>query len=277
MALSPAEFMMYSTTKLTGIKDGVKAGTGTGFYYRVKIGEDGYQFLVTNRHVVEGMTQIGFVAHIANERKEPSGALVGCVVNLHHSEILYHPEADLCAIPIGLHLQSMIDSGRELFCPTLTCKNIPPSEEWDSFDAIESATMVGCPNGLYDKVNALPISRTGNTASHPAKKYAGKDEFLVDLACFPGSSGSPIFLYDRGTRWNKDVGNFMSVGGYRFWLLGILYAGPTITTEGTIKMVKEPTFAVASMMHIGFAIRSTALLTIDQMLIEKMAKLGAAT
>jgi hypothetical protein len=61
---------------------------------------------------------------------------------------------------------------------------------------------------------------------------------MVDLACFPGSSGSPVFLFNIGSFPHR-AGGF--VIGNRIKLLGILYAGPQFTAEGEIKVVNVPT------------------------------------
>lgn len=97
--------------------------------------------------------------------------------------------------------------------------------------------MVGYPNGLWDKTNNLPIFRKGITATHPKYDYNGREEFLIDAACFPGSSGSPVL--------HLDVGNYVRSGilyrGDRVTLLGILYAGPHYTISGEIEIINVPT------------------------------------
>lgn len=59
--------------------------------------------------------------------------------------------------------------------------------------------MIGYPNGLWDSQNNLPIIRRGITATSVKKDYNGKKEFLIDAAVFPGSSGSPVFIFNEGS------------------------------------------------------------------------------
>ena len=92
--------------------------------------------------------------------------------------------------------------------------------------------MVGYPNGLWDAVNNMPIFRKGSTATHPNFDYNGKKEFLIDIAAFPGSSGSPVMIFNQGGYQDKKGNVFM--GKDRVILLGVLYAGLQHTATGEI-------------------------------------------
>ena len=67
----------------------------------------------------------------------------------------------------------------------------------DEIDAIEDIIFIGYPNGIWDSVNNMPILRKGSTATHPCLNYNGKKEFMIDAACFPGSSGSPVLIFNE--------------------------------------------------------------------------------
>ena len=41
----------------------------------------------------------------------------------------------------------------------------------------------------------MPILRRGTTATPIALNFEGRPEFLIDAAVYPGSSGSPVFVY----------------------------------------------------------------------------------
>lgn len=131
--------------------------------------------------------------------------------------------------------------------------------------------MIGCPNGLSDNVNNLPIIRQGVTATNPSFPYNGKQEFMVDMACFPGSSGSPIFLYNNSGFYDGKEKSYI-MGASRIKLLGILYAGPLISNSGEITLNNTLKFDVASMMHLGNAIRSSELKTLESYVSEKINK-----
>lgn len=79
-------------------------------------------------------------------------------------------------------------------------------------------------------------------------------KFLIDAACFPGSSGSPVLIINEGGYVDKH-GN-LNWGNTRVFLLGILHAGPQHTKckFGTIQFANIPTTitsipTVASLLH----------------------------
>jgi hypothetical protein len=83
------------------------------------------------------------------------------------------------------------------------------------------------------------------------------------MACFPGSSGSPVFIYDRNGYLDRRT-NTYKLGQQRIVFVGILYAGPQISNSGQIILGQQPRVMVAAMMHLGNVIRSSALHDIDR-------------
>lgn len=152
-----------------------------------------------------------------------------------------------------------------MFSITLNKALIPSTEDLADLGAIEDVIMVGYPIGLWDSINNQPIIRRGSTATHPAMDYEGRREFLIDAACFPGSSGSPVFLYNMGVYTTRDGG---TVVGSRVKLLGVLYAGPVHTTTGEVVAVNIPTaqqaVAVSRIpINLGFVVRSERLIELE--------------
>jgi hypothetical protein len=131
--------------------------------------------------------------------------------------------------------------------------------------------MVGCPRGIYDAANNFPIVRRGITATSIGRDYSGRPEFMVDMACFPGSSGSPVFINQLGFV-DRNTNAYM-VDGRRFFFVGILYSGPLITNEGTVVFGAQPRIEVAAMMHLGQVIRTSEMLQIDALLKAKIANI----
>lgn len=146
-----------------------------------------------------------------------------------------------------------------MFYKALDDSILPTQEQTAELDAIEDVTMVGYPSGLWDSVHNYPLIRRGITASHPAVDFDGRPNIVVDLACFPGSSGSPVFIYNQSGYADKN-GN-VNIGSSRIMLLGVLFAGPTITSDGSIVIEEAPTgvrgdVRVRSMMNLGYIIKS---------------------
>lgn len=269
-ALSLAERLLYSTVKITALNQGNIIGTGTGFFttFNQTI-ESIVPVLITNKHVITGADQIRITCHIAEEKiYKPSGTFIEVNIFLHDT-LFNHPDPniDLCAISTGSILQQAIDRKIPIFYAPITMDTIPTEAEWQYLDAIEDITMVGCPNGISDTVNNLPIIRQGITATSPSKNYNGKHEFMIDIACFPGSSGSPVFLYNPHGYLDKETNQFM-MGRPRLKLLGILYAGPQVTNSGQIILANPSQFTINSMMHLGYAIKSNQLRILENHVIQ---------
>jgi hypothetical protein len=136
--------------------------------------------------------------------------------------------------------------------------------------SVEEVIMIGYPDGLWDDINNKPIIRRGITATHPFRDYKGLKEFMVDMACFPGSSGSPVFILSEGVFGNKHGAVFE---GFRLKLLGILRAGPTIKLEGSASLdsdfsntsfIRKIPVKVESMMHLGLVIKAERIKELEQ-------------
>lgn len=89
---------------------------------------------------------------------------------------------------------------------------------------------------------------------------------MIDMACFPGSSGSPVFLRKNGLEkeTNEDSSVTLAIKP-QYAFLGILYAGPTITVDGNIVVKDIPTAAVSmaemqTMMNLGYVIKAEKVL-----------------
>ena len=125
--------------------------------------------------------------------------------------------------------------------------------------------MIGYPIGLSDQYNHKPIVRRGITASHPRKNYQGKKETLLDMACFPGSSGSPVFILNQGS-FTTPTG--ISIGN-RIYLLGILYGGPQYDATGVLQFANLPNMPVpvtSIPANLGVMIKSERLLEFENII-----------
>lgn len=106
---------------------------------------------------------------------------------------------------------------------------------------VEDIVMIGYPIGLIDEVNNKPVVRKGITATDIRLDYNGRKEFLIDAACFHGSSGSPVFLRKMGLS-KEDIDNGFNISLHpTYAFLGVLYAGPVEKVDGEIKIKTIPT------------------------------------
>lgn len=241
MSLSLAEQLAHSTVRIEcDLPGGI--GTGTGFFYSFDRKEDQHiPVIVTNKHVVAGAKKGRFLLTLQGPDGLPMvGQCQAYELDTFEQRWLPHPDpsVDLCVMPMAPLLQEAQKTGQQFFFATMDKTLVPSASEIDDMVGLESITMVGYPNGLWDRANNLPIFRRGVLATDYKRDWNGKKEFLIDAACFPGSSGSPVMLFEVGGYHTKK-GTF--IGTSRVKLLGVLYAGPQHTVEGEIRVVVVPT------------------------------------
>lgn len=271
-SLTLSEQIMYSTVRIECfLGDGSKS-TGTGFFYTFLGKEDiDVPAIVTNKHVIRD-SWLGRI-HLTVEDSK------GNPINTEHIPIefgnfqnmwLFHPDpdVDLCMMPMDPIFLQCKELDKNIFYKTLDKSLIPNKSQSERFGAIEEITMVGYPSGLWDEVNNLPIIRRGITATHPNVNYNGREEIMVDIACFPGSSGSPVLILNE-TSYSDRTGVVL---GQRVHLIGILYAGPQFTTTGDIHVVNIPTsqkpISVSQIpMNLGLIVKSHKLLDFERILL----------
>lgn len=262
-----AEQLLYTTIKLIAFKNGNPISTGTGFMFGfAKNGDQMVPCIVTNKHVVNGADMIRARLHFGKDGK-PAGEFVNCDFDISGGVPFWHPnpDIDLCAFVYAEIIRQAETQGKAIFFRHLDMNIVPENDDWEYFDALEEVMMIGCPNGLSDEVNNLPISRRGITATSLTKDYNGKPEFMVDMACFPGSSGSPIFLYDRNGYLDRKQNSY-NIGAQRIKLVGVLYSGPLIANDGRVVLSHMPRVEISSMMHLGNAIKTSELRVLDQII-----------
>lgn len=239
--LSPSEQLTYSTVRIECEMKSGGNSTGTGFFYAFAKGGDAFiPAIVTNKHVVKGSRNGLILLNTIGDTGLISPMSSAYKIGNFEQSWIFHPddEVDLCVMPIAELMQHVQSQNLHPFFIPLDSSLIPNIEEIKEMTAIEEVIMIGYPNGIWDSVNNMPIVRRGVTSTHLNFDYNGKKEFMIDAACFPGSSGSPVFLFNFGNYATKS-GDL--VVGTRIKLLGVLYAGPQHMATGEIKIVNVPT------------------------------------
>jgi hypothetical protein len=93
---------------------------------------------------------------------------------------------------------------------------------------------------------------------------------LIDAAIYPGSSGSPVFIYNQGTWLNRT--NAVSLGT-RLLLVGVVYGVAQHSVNGELRIVPAPTQRqiTTSLIpnNLGICIRSSRILEFEPLIIKR--------
>lgn len=268
---------MYTTVVIQSKDADGTISTGTGFYFTFEFpGRGEIPTVVTNKHVIDGAVEFQFLVHRANPDGTCDLANMPITFKGMAAEIVIphpNPEIDLCIVLIAGMLEALESRGDKVFRVHLAEKDIPDEGTLADLTAMEDATMIGYPAHVYDYANNLPVLRRGTTASHPATDFDGRPDGILDIACFPGSSGSPILIINEGSFWRKKDAQLLH--GSRTVFLGITYAAAIYNASGNVERRPIPTRAkritvTEVPMHISYYVKARVLRTFRTVLEAKI-------
>lgn len=265
--------LLFATVRIeVELADGCGVGTGFFFNYSYREGDEraDYVMLVTNKHVIEGAKTATIRLHRARHGSDARGQFVeyvGLPVSVDIPEVttlfVDHPDpaVDLCAAPWSAIQKYVADPS--IFYECVHSGWIMSDETLSRMRSTHPIQMVGYPDGLADEHNNFPLIRHGFTSLQPSIDYEGRQETVIDIATYAGSSGSPVFVL------HNDY--FASVPCF----LAILYAGPVVGPTGRIIRQHIPLRMTEQgsgheTLHFGYAIKSTVLLDLGRTITGKV-------
>lgn len=271
------EQLSHTTVQIISIDfESKDTSSGTGFCCELKK-FDGVKknVIITNRHVIKNQDK-GFLVFKRKIGDSIYGNKAIYTIDNFESAWTQHPDTtvDLAMIDLDQIINLFSSKGVEIFTKIVPEDLFINDSTLNTLSILEDVVMIGYPIGLSDYVNNTPIARTGTTASQPKLDYLGTKEFLIDIAAFPGSSGSPVFLKTTRTGFKK-IPDKLSIGiQYDYQLLGILYSGPTYTPKTNemkfstiIELGKDSEIQIP--VNLGRVIKSKRILDFKPLIFNK--------
>ena len=275
------EQLLFTTLRIE-----VPGSVGTGFivghsWKSQKLAENiGGDFLITNKHVIKNTNsgQIKFT-NKSDDGRNPHLGNFTCIT-VEKEEWGWwtgHPsdDIDIAAFPLKPALDRLPNKHNTVFYRLINTDKFPEEDILNEIGAIEDIVFVGYPNDIYDTKNNLPIIRKGITATHPNIDYEGRPIFLIDASVFPGSSGSPVFIYNAGAWTTKEGGVF---GDYRLIFLGVLASVLYQEVDGSLYFKEIPTnikpvVRTRELLDLGVVYKARTILETIEELLRKFEEL----
>jgi S1-C subfamily serine protease len=261
---SIAKRLLFNTVRVdTELMDG-SAGSGTAFivsHPHPKAGRGAHTFIVTNRHLVDGVRRGGLVFTQGKNGQPLLGQRFQLNIEDFPQAWFLHPDpaVDLAVIPMRPLEQAANAQGVELYYQLIDSRLAPDAQTLDTLDALEEVLFVGYPSGVWDQVNLMPILRRGTTATPMALDFEGRAEFLIDAAVYPGSSGSPVFIYQ------PDVFRGSVRSGSKFMFAGVVAAvffreEANQLIPGPVPANTQATVMGSEMIDLGLVIKAQSVI-----------------
>jgi len=266
---SLAKQLLFNTVRVDTVLEDGSEGSGTAFVVSHSHPRGHFLFVVTNRHLVEGVRQGGLV-FTQGKNGQP---LLGQRFQLNIEEFPHawflHPDptVDLAIVPLRPLEAAARERGIELYYHAIDTRLVPDAQRLATLDALEDVLFVGYPSGVWDQVNLMPILRRGTTATPMVLDFEGRPEFLIDAAVYPGSSGSPVFVVSPETMRGH-------AGARKFFFAGVVAAVFFREEANRIASMPVPahqgTATIGSeMIDLGLVVKSQAVVDLLEAYLRK--------
>lgn len=276
MSESYSHDLIYSTVRIEIQTKNNEVKVGTGFIYKYQKEGKFWHFLVTARHVVDKAIR-GEIQFHRGDFINDKNVLVKrefFSVNLNNLIFFYIPDS---VVDIAICNISKIfdDNSHQMYINTVSEIIIPDSIETDgNISKIEDIVFIGYPIDLWDKKNKIPIVRRGITATPIHYDFEDKPIFIIDATVFPGSSGSPVFIYRQGVHLEDTLEYKI---GEKVYFMGILASSYAVVDHKKLEISEIPSsleayIKIENRVNLGIVYKEKAIKFIIQEFFKKYNK-----
>ncbi|MBN8425003.1 trypsin-like peptidase domain-containing protein [Microbacterium esteraromaticum] len=263
-----ADQVFYSTVRIeTSLPNGTS--TGTGFLLLYSSDEVVYPVLVTNKHVLADATAATFTLARSENGAPMSAGTQITMTEFSPAAWLGHPrvDVDVAVMAFGPVLNEMENRGAPAFYRAFGNDLLLTEAQAESLDSIENVTFVGYPSGLFDTASMLPIARRGQTATPIFNDYRGWPAFLIDASVFPGSSGSPVLILDRGSYTTRGGDTHIAS---RLYVAGVVAAVHTRRVHGEVQMAATGVASFDDAIDLGIVFKASTIQECVDLLFQRL-------
>jgi hypothetical protein len=190
---------------------------GTGFVALWFVGDQGFQYVVTCKHVIDMIPYD--IVHIRVNRRDGEAEVIG--TEKHYWTAHPDPRVDLMVCPTQLPIDQFDIRHFDLGAPT-TLSHI--AEDRAEIGIGDDVYVAGMFVARVGETRNIPILRTGTIAAMPEEKietqYGYHDAYLIEARSIDGLSGSPVSAFTSILRL-KD-GKVIIPPINSFYLIGML-------------------------------------------------------
>lgn len=280
-----ADQLVYSTVRIV-CRNTSTVSFGTGFFMSQDLPNgSNINAIVTNNHVVRGYdcAEITLAGVHSDGTPDDLNHVTISISDLQHKIVSHpNPNIDICLLFINSELERSRSSGKPVYYRAIGTGMTLFPEDFDSLTSIEDVIMIGYPDGIIDTYNNKPVVRKGITATSLKLDYKGMPDFIVDISCFFGSSGSPVFLRKEGLA--KEASDKGMILGLKpsYSLLGIIHSMSIAKADGNIVQRDIPTLLKSTVetnipLNLGHVTKTEKILEVFDIVKENIEKTNITT
>ena len=259
-----AKQLLFSTVRITNTELNGDVSTGTGFLFNGGTSlepSETVAMVISNKHVIGNAARLEFDFLARNASNTGPDLSVPprkfSVGGADAQKVIGHPDpdVDIALMPLNEMVLAMDEQDRP-FLLLLNWWHLPSAATLEKLDVIEELTFIGYPDGWMDEVHGTPIVRQAITATPLMLPFDGEPTFLVDGSVFAGSSGSPVFILNRGSWVSPTEGVVL---GDRILLVGIISDTGVRESDIPVQVAKKPFVRISEELDLGFAFTAQAI------------------